>query len=200
MAGPSLAHESRWLSLGDACRLLDVSDTTLRQWADDGYLRVYRTAGGHRRFSRDDVVALTTRTAQAPTSDGVNALEGSALRRIRRRLHQENVARQPWYQSVEEEGRIRMRLFGRRLLSLLAQEPSRRRRSQEVLAESHLLGREHGSEMADRGILLKDTVEAFIFFRTMLLDSANPRSWGRIMELAHRVLVGVVESYQERDS
>ena len=45
---------------------------------------------------------------------------------------------------------------------------------------------------------MKDTTEAFIFFRSMVLDSANSRSWGQILELADRVLVGVVESYQKR--
>ncbi|MEK7806542.1 MAG: helix-turn-helix domain-containing protein [Chloroflexota bacterium] len=186
-----------WLSLRDACRLLDASQSTLRQWADGGYLRVYRTPGGHRRFLKEDVTAFTRLAPSVSGPGAPSALEGSALRRIRHRLHQENVARQPWYQSVEGEGRVRMRLFGRRLLSLLAQEAIPRRRRLEVLGESHLLGREYGAEMADRGVPLKDTVEAFIFFRTMVLDSAAPRAWGRIIELADRVLVGVAESYQE---
>ena len=187
--------KTRWLSLQDACRLLEVSNTTLRQWADTGFVRVYRTRGGHRRFFREDVMALTDGRTPSRDPNGEDALEGSALRRIRRRLHQESATRQPWYQSVEEDGRIRMRLFGRRLLSLLAQEGSRRRR-QESLTESHALGQQYGGEMRERGVPLKDTLEAFIFFRTMVLDSANPRSWGRIIELADRVLVGVAESYE----
>ena len=51
--------KTRWLSLRGACHILDVSHTTLRQWADGGYLRVYRTPGGHRRFLRADVDAFT---------------------------------------------------------------------------------------------------------------------------------------------
>lgn len=198
MVDLQLDDSSPWLSLRVACRMLDVSQSTLRQWADGGYLRVYRTPGGHRRFLREDVTAFTSRTPPLSGPGAPSELEGSALRRIRRRLHQETVAHQPWYQSVEDEGRVRMRLFGRRLLSLLAQQATPRRRSPEVLAESHQLGREYGAEMADRRVPLTDTVEAFIFFRTMVLDSAAPRAWGRILELADRVLVGVTESYQER--
>jgi hypothetical protein len=52
--------------------------------------------------------------------------------------------------------------------------------------------------MADREVPLKDTIEAFVFFRTMVLDSADPRSWGPMLELADRVLVGMVEGYQRR--
>ena len=191
-------EEARWLSLGEACRLLEVNEATLRQWADNGYLRVYRTPGGHRRFWRHDVMELTGPPSSAPQPNADGALEGSALRRIRRRLHQDKVAQLLWYQSVEEEGRVRMRLFGRRLLSLLAQEPQQRRRRQDALSESNSLGREYGTEMAERGVPLSDTLEAFVFFRSLVLDSAEPQQQSRILELADRVLIGVAESYQSR--
>ena len=78
----------------DACRLLDVNEATLRQWADNGHLRVYRTPGGHRRFLSEDVMSLTntarTDADRAPESE----VEGSALRLIRRRLQGESVIRQ----------------------------------------------------------------------------------------------------------
>lgn len=189
--------KSQWLSLRGACSLLEVSDTTLRQWADNGYLRVYRTPGGHRRFLRDDVEAFANAPSQAQEQGREDAIEGSALRKIRRRLSRNDVVQQPWYQSVEEEGKVRMRLFGRRLLSLLLQGAGPRRRRQELLEEAHLLGREYGTEMSERGVTLTDTVEAFVFFRTMVLDSTNPSSWTRIIEAADRVLVGVAESYEK---
>ena len=192
-------EKSQWLSLRDACRLLDVSNTTLRQWADNGYLRVYRTPGGHRRFLRDDVESFANSPGQAREQGRGDAIEGSALRKIRRNLNRNDVLQQPWYQSVEEGGKVRMRLFGRRLLSLLLQETGPRRRRQELLVEAHLLGREYGTEMSERGVTLKDTIEAFVFFRTMVLDSTNPSSWSRIIEAADRVLVGLADSYEERD-
>ena len=190
-----ITDKSQWLSLRDACRLLDVSNTTLRQWADNGYLRVYRTPGGHRRFLRSDVESFANAPEQAQDQVRDDAVEGSALRKIRRRLGRNDVLQQPWYQSVEEERKVRMRLFGRRLLSILLQESSARRRRQELLDEAHLLGREYGTEMSERGVTLKDTIEAFVFFRTMVLDSTNPGSWARIIETADRVLVGMADSY-----
>jgi excisionase family DNA binding protein len=204
MVESPVQNGAQWLSLREACGLLQVNQTTLRQWADQGHLRVYRTPGGHRRFSHDDVLALTRRggSAPVPTSrDRKDKLEDSALRRIRRGLHHQDVTSQPWYQSIQEDGRGRMRLFGRRLLSLLvnpATEGPQRRQRQEALAESHLLGQEYGAEMADRGVPLKDTIEAFIFFRTMVLDSTDPSAWGQMLELADQVLLGMVEGYQRR--
>jgi excisionase family DNA binding protein len=194
-----ITEKSQWLSLRDACRLLDVSNTTLRQWADNGYLRVYRTPGGHRRFLREDVESFANAPEQAQEQGREDAIEGSALRKIRRSLSRGDVLQQSWYQSVEEEGKVRMRLFGRRLLSLLLQEAGPRRRRQELLEEAHLLGREYGTEMLERGVTLKDTIEAFVFFRTMVLDSTNPGTWSRIIEAADRVLVGMADAYEDSD-
>ncbi len=194
-----IVEKSQWLSLRDACRLLDVSNTTLRQWADNGYLRVYRTPGGHRRFLRDDVESFANAPEQSQEQGQEDAIEDSALRKIRRSLSRNDVVKQSWYQSVEEEGKDRMRLFGRRLLSLLLQGSGPRRRRQELLEEAHMLGREYGTEMSERGVSLKDTIEAFVFFRTMVLDSTNSGAWNRIIEAADRVLVGMADSYQDAD-
>ena len=194
-----IVEKSQWLSLRDACRMLDVSNTTLRQWADNGYLRVYRTPGGHRRFLRDDLESFANAPEQAQEQGREDAIEDSALRKIRRSLSRNDVVKQSWYQSVEEEGKDRMRLFGRRLLSLLLQESGPRRRRQELLEEAHMLGREYGTEMSERGVSLKDTIEAFVFFRTMVLDSTNSGAWNRIIEAADRVLVGMADSYQDAD-
>ena len=185
-----------WLSLREARSLLDVSDTTLRQWADDGHLRVYRTPGGHRRFLREDVESLTKAPRPAQESVGRDSREAPALRRIRRRLSRDSVTQQPWFQAVESGGNDRMRLFGRRLLSLLMQEPGPRRRRLELLAEARVLGQEYGAEMLERNVSLTDTVEAFVFFRTMVLDSADTGSWPSILETSDRVLAGVCLSYQ----
>ena len=198
MVDLAINDKSRWLSMGEASRILEVNDATLRQWADNGYLRVYRTPGGHRRFLREDVAALTEGAGGTPHGGTTGTLEGSALRRIRRGLHQETIAKQSWYQSFEDDGRDRMRLFGRRLLSLLVQENPSGRRRQQAVDESLMLGREYGTEMAARSVSLKDTIEAFAFFRNMVLNTADHGAWTRILELADQVLLGVIESYQKK--
>jgi len=60
---PSIAHMSTQattgnrlgLSTSQAARELGVSLGTVRRWADMGYLRAYRTPGGQRRFSTDQI-------------------------------------------------------------------------------------------------------------------------------------------------
>ena len=188
----------QWLSLGQASQFLHVNEATLRHWADNGVLRVYRTPGGHRRFLHEDVLNLTSQSGQTSTLESKDKLADSVLRRIRKKLGNEDVTRQSWYQSVEGEGRDRMRLFGRHLLSVLLQESAPRRRRQEALAESLILGREYGSEMADRGVTLKNTVEALIFFRNIVIETVSTRDKSRVLVLADQVLLGVVESHGKR--
>ena len=43
------------LSTSQAARALGVSLGTIRRWSDMGYLESYRTPGGQRRFSREQI-------------------------------------------------------------------------------------------------------------------------------------------------
>ena len=183
------------MSLGEVCRALEINEATLRQWADRGRLPVYRTPGGHRRFLREDVDALLNRTQPAGTDP-----EDLALQRIRRKLSQSDFSEQPWMASFQAEGRDRMRLFGRRLLSLLLRNDleGQSRRKGETMSETHMLGHEYGSEMAARGVPLTDSVQAFLFFRQAVVESVQPDRLRQVVEIADGVLVGLVDAYSIR--
>jgi excisionase family DNA binding protein len=43
------------LSTSQAAHALGVSLGTIRRWSDMGYLKSYRTPGGQRRFSREQI-------------------------------------------------------------------------------------------------------------------------------------------------
>src|SRR5439155_906135 len=52
-----------WLSMQEASERLHVHADTLRQWADRGRIRTFRTPGGHRRFQAADVDALAAHSS-----------------------------------------------------------------------------------------------------------------------------------------
>src|SRR5207249_7961743 len=52
-----------WLSMQEASERLHVHADTLRQWADRGRIRTFRTPGGHRRFQAADVEALAAHSS-----------------------------------------------------------------------------------------------------------------------------------------
>lgn len=190
------------MSLGAVSRALGINDATLRQWADRGRLPVYRTPGGHRRFLREDVEALVRERFSGQTEPAANSddSETQVLRRIRRKLSQTDFSKQTWLESFRAEGRDRMRLFGRRLLSLLLQnrlQGSGRRRG-ETLSETHMLGHEYGSEMAARGVPLTDSVQAFLFFRQAVVDTVQTDQLQQVIEISDQVLLGLVDAYSAR--
>ena len=64
------SHEHQLVfTSSQAGRYLGVSLATVRRWTDAGYLSGYRTPGGQRRFSReqlDGFIASLQRTDEAP--------------------------------------------------------------------------------------------------------------------------------------
>lgn len=57
VAPPALAR-GMGLSISQAAQYLGVSLSTVRRWSDGGHLRGYRTPGGQRRFSREQLDAF----------------------------------------------------------------------------------------------------------------------------------------------
>jgi len=49
---------SKNLTTKEVARLLQVSEATVKRWADDGLLHSSKTAGGHRRFSTQSIASL----------------------------------------------------------------------------------------------------------------------------------------------
>jgi excisionase family DNA binding protein len=61
------------LSTSQAARALGVSLGTIRRWSDMGYLDSYRTPGGQRRFSREQIEQFVTSLQQGVDTDRVRA-------------------------------------------------------------------------------------------------------------------------------
>jgi excisionase family DNA binding protein len=72
---PIHAHDNRQLvfTSSQAARYLGVSLATIRRWTDAGHISCYRTPGGQRRFSRDQLDRFITSLQRnsASTSAGV---------------------------------------------------------------------------------------------------------------------------------
>jgi DNA repair protein RadD len=45
----------RFLNVGEAAAYVGVSAASLRKWSNEGFVPVYRTPGGQRRFIRGDL-------------------------------------------------------------------------------------------------------------------------------------------------
>jgi excisionase family DNA binding protein len=56
-----------------AASYLGVSLATVRRWSNDGYLHGYRTPGGQRRFSREQLDAFLRSLSSADGDDTLSA-------------------------------------------------------------------------------------------------------------------------------
>ena len=203
--------ERSWLSIGAARDLLQISETTLRQWADTGLVHTYRTPGGHRRFSRDDIKSLVhNRSRDDSDANHAAASEYELLQGIRRRLSKVSDSDSTWHTSFSGSDQERMRELGRSLISVCSGVPSRQRTSQ-IAASVRAIGLEQGAEAASQGVPLVESIQAFNFFRTALLEAFKEslprqqasaarlaRVWRQVIRLTDESLFGLVRGYERR--
>lgn len=201
-------QDRKWLSLGLARRLLDINEATLRQWADNGLVQTFRTPGGHRRFSSEDIHALIeNRQRQVAGRPGRSLSTSTALPRIRKKLTGSKAGPPEWHGQFEATGLERMRGLGRELLEL-CQEALGQSRQAEVLAQARTLGARYGQEVAQQGVLLSDAVQAFTFFRGALVEALRPallrhslstyelaQHWQQLGRITDEVLLAMTRSY-----
>lgn len=202
---------TRWITLGQACKLLGVNESTLRRWADAGHVRSFRTPGGHRRFSEDDLRSLVA--GQAPVArEPYNSISNLALTRIRRRLQRGRNQSAHWYAGLGQEERDRMRPLGRRLVALVSEYLTRGARRTNLMDEARDIAHEYGRLLSRDGLSLRDAVEAFTFFRKTLDETAMEEAqkseltaekalelWELLSNLADQVLLSIAESYSEAE-
>ena len=182
LVSTSIAPADRvsWLTLKDASDFLGVHFTTLRGWADRGEIPVFRTPGGHRRFSLDDLRRfLAERARSAPVSSS-NALVEAAVDRVRLEMKRSDTLVQRWHHpdntTIDQTRRER----GRMLFSLAIAYVMKPQQRNQLLESAHELGRQYGADAAATGISLAETGRAVQFFRQQLIDAVRANESERL--------------------
>ena len=205
-------QEKRWLSPGLACRLLNINEATLRHWADKGMIRTFRTPGGHRRLAREDIEALMA-NGQPYAHGGQAPLltsQAAVLPYIRRKLSAAAHGHGPaWHTRFDSASQGRMRVMGRDLLSL-CMESLGTHRPPDLMAKAKALGVTYMGESQAQGLSLAEAVEAFLFFRSALLEALRPalarhsgsayelsRSWQQLSRVTDEVLLHMTHGFQQ---
>lgn len=162
----SSVGEPGWVTLTEACRLLGVSPSTIRRWADTGMVRTFVTPGGHRRFSRAGLEALLSDGPAhgRPTLADLGETPGR-MARFYRRAADASSGRLPWVVALDDEQRERFRGHGRAIVASLvaaldAPDPVARlghlRDAEEECTEyGRLSGREGLSVVATADLFLR---------------------------------------------
>jgi excisionase family DNA binding protein len=204
--GASRGRGGAWVSLRRACEILGADESTLRRWADAGRLRVYRTPGGHRRFSLSDLESMVSGEGLHRGAEEVGRL---AVAKIRRQLQRARQDDHGWYGSLSDDSRQRLRDLGRRVVEMAGEYMDKGTHRSSLLDEALQVGGEYGRVLIDAGLPLPSAVGAYIGFRktidettsqaalreSMPLDEALAAS-GQVHALGDQVLLGMTAAYE----
>jgi excisionase family DNA binding protein len=206
-----MSDQQQWLTLKDASEFLGVHFTTLRGWADSGAIRVFRTPGGHRRFSLADLRRFLEERASQPLVTNETALVEAAVGLVRRQLESRPQEQSNWNYALRDEAANDSRRHrGRQLFALaiaFVMKPSQRPR---LLDEGRKLGYEYGMEARQGNVGLAATGRAVRFFRSQLIeairseeqsggmDADDVRIQWLIDQFLDEVLYAVLDGYEQR--
>jgi len=200
--------EGGWLTLGEAARLLGVDETTLRGWADAGKVRVYRTPGGHRRFSASDLEALIAAPGSAAAA--LDAMRGGAGGPEGGESPRDWIASRPWFARVDEASRTRVRTeCGSLMESLTAYLEGDVGARATRLADGRRIGADLGREVARWGLTPAQSTEVFLHFKrgvTDMLAGVHSGGAGQVRSMRDAdaflgdALQAMMEAYEEERS
>lgn len=200
----------QWYSLTKAAQILGIHYTTLRRWADNGQIPFMLTPGGHRRFALTDLKTFAGDRRQTLTP--VN-IEQQWAEHAMTQTRQVIVANQnkPWLSHHDEQAREQHRILGRRLMGLTLQYISDVAGNGKLLEEAKALGEEYGRLSRKTNLPLTDALQATIFFRDMLVETAfqipnsasvkpesNLRLMRRINQLINAVHLAIAAAYEDK--
>ena len=159
------------LTVGQASRLLGVSEVTLRQWTDNGRIRAFVTPGGHRRYAESQLRHFVG------TEQQIHGIRDMIARMklapsVQMELAHTQFARTFWYRRLDENGRAHLGGLGRRLHRLVITYLTKKKKRVETIELARQVGRDFGEYLAEIGLSLTDALEAFILHRAPLINAA----------------------------
>ncbi len=209
--GDDGGQDDPWLPIGAAARLVGVGPDTLRRWADGGKVQSYQTAGGHRRFLRSSLEAMTS--APRRTRYGTDQLTDASttiIGDVHRRMQRTGYAGMPWQSRLTAEQREDFRRWGQRTFNLVIEYVAATTRSEPDLPneEANPMGPPNAREASAAGLTLAESIEAFLFYRSPVIESILAHLRRRVAEVAQvtaavreanaaidQVLTALVSSY-----
>jgi len=205
----NIVKKADLISISEASQILGVNEATLRQWTDEGKLSAFVTPGGHRRYSKSDLKKLT-RPGQRVLGirDLVSEIEDTTPQH--REIARSFLDSYPQGTKPCEEHQRQLAELGRHLLNLTARYISEPARREESRAAARDTGRGFGRLLAEMGMPLTASAEAFLQHRELIMQAAanlagkREAQGGRIAEaipLANRLidetLISMIDAHQK---
>ncbi len=214
MINSDLKTESKgeWLSLGKAAEMLGIHAMTLRRWSDSGQFPSYRTAGGHRRFALNDILSFQDQRKNITPDAKDDSWADTALLETRSQVALQEEQR--WLQAVDTHHlRSQYRQLGHELMGLVLQYIAAEETNGTFTDEARRIGRQYGEYGVQAGLSLTSIIEATLFFRDILIESAlevptkayvepdaNLRILRRVNHILNTIQLTLTKYYENIDS
>mgnify|MGYP001828530332 CR=1 FL=1 len=203
-------QSERWLSLSAAADRLGVHPTTLRRWADNGDISTMLTPGGHRRFLISELDSFFDRRRSLM---GSNQMAAEWADRALETTRPEIVTHRDenWLSTFDNGTRDSNRRLGQQLLGLTMQYISAPEEElPPLLEQAQVIGRQYGEMAYETGLPLTQALEATLFFRDLLVETAlqlpenmpikpdaNVRLMRKINHLLNAIQLHIAEVYDD---
>ncbi len=92
----------KFLTTRELARLWMVSEATVKRWADAGFLRASRTAGGHRRFLLEEAVRFQTERGLGANAEAQARSVRTQPARAKHARHRRSDASQKFFDAITE--------------------------------------------------------------------------------------------------
>ncbi|HSF80793.1 MAG TPA: helix-turn-helix domain-containing protein [Anaerolineales bacterium] len=201
-------QSDEWLSLGEVAKTLGVHPSTVRKWSDQGELPVHRTQGGHRRYLYSELELWMKAHRADGSSNEAQVVVQNALKNTRFQISEGRLSAETWYVKLDDDAREQYRKSGRMLMQGLVDFLTLAGKSAE--AEADALGFEYASRGWRYDLSVVDAVNAFLFFRNVLMESLlsvyeaaavrSPYAWSdmyrKINMFTDHIMIKILETYE----
>jgi excisionase family DNA binding protein len=202
--------ETEWVSLRRAAEILGVHPATVRNWADEGKIASRRTAGQHRRFSRQDL------ERHAQVAHDVQPLEvqlilQNALGSTRMQIGENpDLSQIEWYSVMSQSTRETMRHQGRAVLEGL-RDYLAKGAPDSLLATAINLGKGYAEALTADELTLPQATRGFFYFSDFVVNAIlnwseltqprNSSEWANLLRqvntFINAMLLSIIEYYEE---
>jgi excisionase family DNA binding protein len=160
------------VGISEACQILKVSETALRQWTDEGKIKAFVTPGGHRRYLVADLKKFMSSSHRAIGIKDL-ATEIGETARLHREIGLRFFTDAPWSDRLSKEREEELAELGRRLLNAIIRYVTVPSDRTSTLNEVRDTGQGLGLALVNMGLSLSDSVTAFITHRDPILNVAT---------------------------
>ncbi len=203
-------QKDEWVSLRQAADLLGVHPATVRNWADAGSIPTRRTAGGHRRFRKSDLIQYAEKHGELQPIE-VQVILQNALGQARMQVGGGTLAAQTWYAAMSDDAREQMRVKGRAVLEALRAYLAQGA-PDDRLTDAIRLGQDYAAILEGEHLSLPQAVRGFLYFSdfvsnailtwTEIAAPRNPNEWAVLMRhvntFINTMLLSIIEFYEAK--